>query len=938
MRAAIYLSLIFGLSVASPAAEKIDFVLEIKPLLTHKCGACHGALEQEAGLRVDAGVLVHRGSDSGDVIVPGQPAESLLIERVSEEDPDLRMPPEGEGAPFNAEQIRLLSEWIRGGALFPDDEHIPSDPTQHWAYQIPTRPALPPIDDGRWSNPIDAFVAAEHERLGLASVDLADRYMLLRRVYLNLIGLPPTRTQIDEFVEDESPDAWTRLVERLLESPHYGERWGRHWMDVWRYSDWDGYKQQLRGSQRHIWRWREWIVQSLNDDKGYDRMVAEMLAGDEIAPGDPSILPATGFLARNYHKSNRNIWLDATVEHTAKAFLGTTLNCARCHDHKYDPIAQAEYFRFRAIFEPHNVRTDRLPGQPNLMQDGLPRVFDAEPSAETFLYRGGNEKHPDKDHPMTPAVPAVLGGMFEVQPVELPLLEYYPALKGFAAREDLAKARRQLGAANTKLTTHRQASDSVRDTQLNPPSGRVERGSGRGGPSAPALSGPESPTLPEGECCQTTKWLSDDRLLELKHAVAESLVKSLQARQAADVAKYGSAESPADENRKRELAIAAAQAERQLAAHQAELTLLEKRATLDSAETSDEKDEKKKQSAIEAAKKGVAEAEMKLDDARNSLDKTDGKYKRLGEEYPRESTGRRLALARWIASTGNPLTARVAVNHIWMRHFGNPLVGNVFDFGLRTPRPAHADLLDWLAVELMENGWSMKHLHRLIVTSHAWRLASSSGSSADSTNLAIDPDNHYLWRSNARRIDAEIIRDCVLAVSGQLDRTLGGADIDYQQGESTRRRSVYLRHAYEKQMTMLVLFDAASPNECYRRSESIIPQQALALANSSLTLGLSRLLARDLWSELEGAGEDRGQQFIEQAYRQILSRPPLDEELAACLRFLAEQADLLSDLSQLTTFTGGVEPSIEPADDPVGRARENLVHVLVNHNDFVTVR
>jgi hypothetical protein len=920
MRVTIYLYLIVGLSGLCPAADNIDYLRDVKPLLSHKCGACHGALEQEAGLRLDAGVLVHRGGDDGSVIVPGQAAESTLIQRVTTGDLDQRMPPEGEGETLSAEQVRLLTDWIDGGAEVPDDEVIPSDPSQHWAYQVPERRPLPKVGDKRWSHPIDAFVASEHERIGLIAVDLADRHTMLRRVYLNLIGLPPTRQQIREFNEDDSPGAWIALVDNLLESHHYGERWGRHWMDVWRYSDWDGYKQQLRGSQRHIWRWRDWIVRSLNDDKGYDRMIVEMLAGDEIAPGDHTILPATGFLARNYHKSNRNIWLDAAVEHTGKAFLGMTLNCARCHDHKYDPIAQSEYYRFRAIFEPHNVRTDRLPGQPNLIKDGLPRAFDAELSAETFLYLGGNDKRPDKDHPMTPAVPAVLSGSFDVQSVDVPLSEYYPAIKEFAAKEDLASARRQLADAEKKLTAYLQAPSSDQDTQLHPPSERVERGSARGGPSARTLSEPESP------------------LLELKHAVAQLSVASLESRHAADIAKYETKEPPIGEDQRQELALNAAQAERQLNARLAELALLEKQNALQTAETSDEKDQKKKETAVAAAKKALAEAEKKLKTAQEALEKTDAEYTPLGKEYPRTSSGRRLALARWIASTANPLTARVAVNHIWMRQFGEPLVDNVFDFGLRSARPRHADLLDWLAVELMDNGWSMKHLHRLIVTSRTWQLASSTGDLADSPNQSIDPDNHYLWRANVRRLDAEIIRDCVLAASGHLDPTRGGADIDFREGENSLRRSIYLRHAYEKQMTMMVLFDAASPNECYRRSESIIPQQALALVNSSLALGQSRLLARKLWSELSGGSKNLNQQFVQQACLQILSRPPLDEELSACLQFLTDQAAILSDTSKLTTFSGGSEPKIKPADDPNGRARENLVHVLINHNDFVTVR
>jgi len=720
----------------------------------------------------------------------------------------------------------------------------------------------------------------------------------LRRVYFDLIGLPPTRKQMQAYFQDESPAAWRNVVDSLLDSPHYGERWGRHWMDVWRYSDWDGFKQQLRGSQRHIWHWRDWIVQSLNDDKGYDRMIVEMLAADEETPNDTSALPATGFLARNYHKSNRNIWLDATVEHTAKAFLGMTLNCARCHDHKFDPIAQTTYYQFRAIFEPHNVRTDLVPGQPDVMKDGLPRAYDADLTAKTFLYLQGDDKRPDKDHPMTPAVPAVLGGKFDVQPVVLTIETYYPALVASVEKRQVAAARRQLTAAQKALDT------ATKQTNGKPDS-----------PDA-------NPTA-----IQT---------LELKQTVAELRLKSLVARFAADRKKFTGGDTADDVKQRKQLARAASAVERQLKLRQAELVLSQKQAAVKAAASSEEKDKKKKQVALATAKKELATAQKALKTAQAASKKSGSNYTPVGKQYPRTSSGRRLALARWIANDNNPLTARVAVNHIWLRHFGEPLVDNVFDFGLRSAKPRHVELLDWLAVELMEHEWSMKHIHRLIVMSRTWQLASSTGRIAN-PSTEKDRDNHYLWRMNVRRMDAEIIRDNVLAVSGQLDKTLGGADIDHLEGETTRRRSIYLRHAYEKQMTMLVLFDAPSPNDCYRRSESIVPQQALALTNSSLALGQSRLLARQLWQEVS-ADKSPQPRFVRAAFLQILSRPPADAELAVCQQFLTTQAATFFDTSKLTTFVGGAAPVVKPATDPQQRARENLIQVLMNHNDFVTVR
>lgn len=918
--------LLFGTSLGAAAGE--PYQTQIKPLFFEKCGACHSALKQEAGLRVDAGELIHRGGDSGPVIVPGKIEQSLLYEKVATDDPDLRMPPAGAGERLTSEQLAAVAAWIKAGARYPQDEEIPPDPVQHWAYQLPQRPDVPAPPNELWSHPIDALIADQHQRRGLQAVPLADRHTRLRRVYFDLIGLPPTREQLQTFLEDDSPHAWQTVVDSLLENPAYGERWGRHWMDVWRYSDWDGYKQQLRGSQRHIWRWREWIIKSLNADKGYDRMIMEMLAGDELAPADPSVLPATGFLARNYHKSNRNIWLDATVEHTAKAFLGMTLNCARCHDHKFDPLPQTTYYQFRAIFEPHQVRTDRLPGRPNIMQDGLPRAYDADLNVETFLYLQGNEKQPDKDHPLAPAVPDFLGGQFAVQSVELPWQAWQPALLDYIERERLAAAKRQVTQAQRALKSAESELSAESKAVPTPPAANE---SSESAASTELVATDTSPADTSAAENSATKSLT---LARLKAEVADLNLESLQARYAADRAKSVSPENPTDEFVK--LAQRAADLERQLKLQQAQLDVRLKTDELQTAKASDEADAAKKKAAIDTAQKALKTAQQQLQAAEKASSEQGSDYTPVGTEYPRHSSGRRLALARWIASSRNPLTARVAVNQIWMWHFGQPLVENVFDFGLRSPKPEHHQLLDWLAVELMEHNWSLKHVHRLIVTSRTWQLQSTSGELSHRSHAA-DPDNRFLWRMNVRRLDAEIIRDNVLAVSEQLDLSHGGPEIDYREGEKSKRRSIYLQHAYEKQMTMLVQFDAASPNECYRRSESVVPQQALALTNSSMSLAASRLLAKRLWDEVAEA-EKPTASFVRAAYLQILSRPPATEELTACAAFLDRQSETLADTTDLTRFIGGTQATVAAAQQPQQRARENLIQVLMNHNDFVTVR
>jgi hypothetical protein len=882
------LGIVFAfITLTRPAwADVALYEASVKPLLAKKCVACHGPVKQEAGLRLDTAKFLVQGGDDGAILRPGQPGASKLLDRVRAADPHDRMPPEGEGEPLTAAQIAMLATWIERGAVGPIAEAALASPRDHWAYQTPRQIDLPTDVPAEWgTSPVDQLLAAVHRERGVTPADLADKATLLRRVTFDLTGLPPTRAELHEFLADDSPSAWNRVVDRLLDSPAYGERWGRHWMDVWRYSDWDGYKNELRGSQRHIWRWRDWIIESLNDDRGYDRMVQEMLAADELAPDDTDALRATGFLARNYYKFNRQAWLDHTVEHTAKAFLGMTLECAKCHDHKYDPLAQTEYYGFRAIFEPHEIRTDRVPGQPNIELDGLPRAFDARPEEATYLFIRGNEKQPDKERPIAAGVPAVLGTSLEVTPIPLPRAAYYPALNEFIVDETRAAAQKSMTDAGAAADKSRNAVASAGQKLES------ARSSGEDGDPVSAHD------LIAAQAALSDAELQAD-IASHRLTAAQTGVPAVEARIAADLAKYREPRDPAFD----ELALGAAKAEREQRRWESEAAALDTDLKWRQAVRS-----KAKADAVTKAEKERTDAAKRRDEAVAALANTDGKYTPLGTESPRTSTGRRLALAQWITRPDQPLTARVAVNHIWHRHFGRPIVENVFDFGLRSPQPPLADVLDWLAVDFVEHGWSMKHLHRRIVMSRAYRLASSVPAELSAANAAADADNLLVWRANIRRLEAEAVRDSVLAVAGGLDGTRGGPDIDYADGEKNSRRSVYFRHAYEKQMTFLLLFDAASPNECYRRTESIVPQQALALANSSLVHTQAVKLAEILQAETQGQSPDT---FITQAFEQILGRPPWNDELTACREFLS---------------TGD-------------HAARDLIQVLMNHNDFVTVR
>jgi hypothetical protein len=803
----------------------------------------------------------------------------------------------------------LVLFWL--GRFVPAEE--PRDPVkyEHWAYLPVQRPAVPEINRAQWTgNPIDAFVGAQHQARGLTPRPDAPPAVLLRRVTLDLIGLPPTPHDLHTFLSDQSPDAYERVVDRLLASPHYGERWGRHWMDVWRYSDWAGWTggKQIRDSQPHIWRWRGWIVESLNADKPYDRMITEMLAADELRPLDAEALRATGFLARNYKMLSRETWMQEAVNHTTQAFLGLTIGCARCHDHMYDPIAHEEYYRLRAIFEPHQVRLDRVPSEADTTKDGLARVYDADLKVATYLFRKGDDRDPDKDRPLAPGVLSLLSDLsFEATPTALPPEAYYPALAPHVQKQLIEAAEAEFKQADAALQKAKQEATAAAKTAAGP----LDIG------TADAAQFKAS-------------------LAERIAAAAKLRLESVKARVAADMAKYASLPAP-DAG---ELAMAASKVEREASFAQAVVDVAKAELKRVAAAVALKPDDEKLKKALADADKALADANKKRDASDKARQETTVEYSPLGPVYPKESTGRRTALARWITDPKNPLTPRVAVNQIWMRHFGRPLVPTVLDFGVNGQAPTHPELLDWLAAELQRPSsrqggaapWSMKHLHRLVLTSRTYRMASTPEDHA----LATDPDNIWLWRMNSRRMEAELVRDGILAVTGKLDLTFGGPDIDYTLGLKVNRRSLYFRHAQEKQMEFLKLFDCAAVTDCYQRKESVVPQQALALANSELTLVQARIIARELAEQTAGDGEA----FITAAFERVLSRLPTADEMTLTTAFLDEQCRTLTAAGEQQLAAAGAasgDPA-RPAVQPALRARENLVHVLLNHNDFLTIR
>ena len=1069
------------LSILNGQCLADDYLKLVKPVLKARCYACHGALKQESDLRLDTAVAIKGRTDSPIINVRRVELSELLVRVISKDD-DIRMPPEGE--PLKLAEIAAIRKWIAGGAATPEHEEADSDPREHWSFQRPIKAELPIGDGIATDNPIDAFVTAKHREFGLKPVGAVQKSLLLRRVYLDLIGLPPTREELHTFLADESPGAWIRVVDRLLESPHYGERWGRHWMDVWRYTDWYGLGKQLRNSQKHIWHWRDWIIESLNDDKGYDRMVLEMLAGDELAPTDPKTLRATGFLARNYYLFNRTTWLDSTIEHTSKAFLGLTMNCAKCHDHKFDPLTHDDYYSMRAIFEPHQVRLDSVSGQIDLEQDGIPRVFDAHMEIPTWLHLRGNEKDPDKSRVMLPAIPALLStDDFHVEAVALPVESHSPTQRSFVLNDYLATAQAEIETARKSVV----ASESALQTEnasepaklipgnlflkddfntadgdvweggpgdwnyaggkvtqkqtgatrqyyrtrkehpsdfeatlkfrtlggqkwksvglafdvvdgrekmvymsavkpgsklqiaVNPGSGsqyprdgvvarRVETGtpyelkvSVKGDLINVAIDGSHTlayrvklkreagrvdlvafDAIAEFDSLEIRELPAERRLFEpgqsghadpellaLKLAVdkatlaaAERKPAMLRTALAADQAKLNSP----DNKQSKMLIIQAATAARHHEVAVVNLAIAKSRlglaGKLDAAKkTADEARLKKEQTALAKAQAAVKKPGTAYTTIRASLKALEGPAEKPDSRdapYPKSSTGRRTALAKWIVDARNPLPARVAVNHVWLRHFGQPLVDPVEDFGRRTKAPLMQELLDWLAVDFQESGWSMKHLHRLIVTSQAYRR-STGIRDAEGGTAKHDATNQYYWRRMPVRMESQIVRDSVLHLAGVLDLEMGGPT-ENPSNAPGRRRSLYFTQSRDARNAFVAMFDDADIQHCYRRSESIVPQQALAMANSRLTLEMSRLLSQRIVKQSPAAANDKAA-FVRNSFELLLARQPTDIELAECQVTLTQLMVALTDKS-----------------DADVRGRAALVHALLNHNDFVTIR
>ena len=769
-----------GANLSTGWAATVEFSRDIQPLLAKRCFACHGPDTQEAGLRLDDQTVAAVELDSGQrAIVPGDPAASEMLIRVTSTDPDLQMPPEG--SRLSDDEVSLLKQWIEEGAQW----------QEHWAFRALTRPAVSSVSGA--INPVDAFI-----QQGLASRNLpvpleADRRTLLRRVTYDLTGLPPSEQEVADYLSDKSPAAWERVVDRLLASPHYGEQWGRHWLDLVRFAETNSYERD--GAKPHAWRYRDYVIRAFNDDKPYDQFVIEQLAGDELPEPTADSLIATGYYRlgiwddepadRLQHRYDQ---LDDLVATTGQTFLGLTINCARCHDHKIDPLPQRDYYSLLAFFQNTTPMGDR--------QMNLDFIERALPQDGQTLADAQNQLREQQ---------RLLGeAEAEVRAIEKRIKEH-----GEQARDELTK--QDLKSWKDKIA----------------------------------------------------------QLRRQQHAIPKALV----------ISEHG-AKAP-------------------------ETHLLYRGNP--HAETSPE-------TRVEPAFPSVLKPPIP----------------QIVPPVNGRSTGRRLALAKWIASPENPLTARVIANRIWQYHFGRGLVRSSSNFGFAGDPPTHPRLLDWLAAELIANNWRLKALHKVILMSAAYRASSM----AEPEALAADPLNDAFWRYDMRRLSAEELRDTIHVASGDFNPKMFGPGIYPTIPQAVlatqsrpgagwgntppaeqARRSVYIHVKRSLLTPLLTDFDLADTDTpCPVRFVTTQPTQALGMMNGEFVQQQARVFAERVTREAGGPDAVDVRACVRRAIEIALVRPATAEEVTQGLALI----------DKLET-TEGISP---------GRALELYCLLLLNLNEF----
>ncbi len=867
---AVALTVFMALSPPIRAAEelpqakpKITFEEHVLPIFKARCIKCHAGVDPQRGLRLTTRREILRGGKSGPAMRIAAAESSLLWEKLAS-----NKMPQG-GPPLSAEEKGVIRSWINDGAAAADaadddandlTEQAADSPSEHWSFRPVVRPRLPNVrETGRVRNSIDAFVIAALEGKGLRLSTEANREVLLRRAYFDLLGLPPSPVEVREFLADQDELAYERLIERLLASPHYGERWGRHWLDLAGYADSAGVLSEDRQLPT-AFRYRDYVIQAFNNDKPYDRFLQEQLAGDELSdywtayetldrlPDDVvEAVTATGYLrcaadsSRPDFSTIKNAdaqyfypTLNDTLQIVASSTMGLTLQCARCHSHKFDPIPQVEYYRVQAIF------TAAL----------RPRQWIPQMERRILVASASQKKTADEHN-----------GKLDAEIGRL--------------KQELVELRAQF---KQKLFDDRLGTVPV------PIRADVKQALGKVG----------------DQRTEVEKYLAEKfrPLLQLDDKTLDKLLPEA----------YSDYRQGTDQRNK---AVAAQERQRM---HFDELRALYDLPGPVSTPLLRRGDALTPGPPVEP---GVL----------SSLT-TPVAFQWTAPPAESKTSGRRLAFARWLTQPGHPLTARVMVNRIWLHHFGEGIVATPDDFGTLGSPPSHPQLLDWLAQEFVESGWSIKHIHRLMMTSSVYRQRSAFDEAVHARARQVDPDNRLLWRFRMRRIDAEPLRDAMLSVAGLVDRRFFGnpvpvarrpdGEVNVADGQNDRRRSIYLQVLRSNPLTMLQSYDQPVMEiNCTRRNRSTVSTQALTLLNSDGAVAVARALA-------------------ERALREAPDAAVPFAVLAAWSRVAATD-----ELTVLNDFAATQETRYLARGDQADVARKNaladLCHMLLAANEFVYV-
>jgi hypothetical protein len=904
-----------SLAVSTVSGAALDpahadfFESKVRPLLVDHCYECHSAKADKAkgGLRLDTRADTLKGGAAGPLWVAGKPDESLLVQAVKGVAKDLeRMPPQKQGPALKPEQIAVLEEWVRLGAPDPRSDaegkaHADKS-AKHWAFQRPVAPAVPAIRDAKYpvQNPVDAFVAEKLVANGLRPAPSADRRTLLRRATFDLTGLPPTPGEMRDFLADPSPRAFEQAVDRLLASPRYGERWARHWLDIARYADSKGYVFEEERRYPYAYTYRDWVVQSLNDDLPYDQFLIQQIAGDQCAtPDNPRPLAAQGFLTLGRRfLNNQNDIIDDRIDVVFRGTMGLTVACARCHDHKYDPIPAADYYSLHGVFA-----SSREPDEKPLLGPNPNPKLAAEFEVERTKRR---QELADFQAAKVAQIARQLRGK-----VGDYLLGWHDT-RGLdeEARVKLLRSRslppHLANKWNGKFEAWAKQPDAIMAPFLAFHGLATNDFAAQAAPLAQSIAGGK---LKDVSVNPRVAALFATNAPASVAEVAErytALFKTVDAEWQAllDAAKEAKQTAPTA------LAAGESEALRQFLFADGSPTVVNWDEAYSAAPTPDQQKFRalrRKVDELEATHPGAPLRAMALVDndtptepvifkrgnpgnrgaavRRQFLEVVAGK-----ERQPFAKGSGRLELAQAIASRDNPLTARVLVNRIWAQHFGTPLVRTPSDFGVRSEPPSHPELLDHLAVWFMDHGWSLKELHRYLLLSATYQRASDPGEPAAARAVFAageqqDSGNALFWRMNRKRHDFEALRDSLLAVSGRFDGTLGGQPVEMFERDASPRRSLYGFIDRQNLPGVLRVFDFASPDSTSpMRFQTTVPQQALFMLNSPFMAERARdFLTQPAVTSAQGS-EEKIRRLHELAYQ----RPPTREELALGRQFVAQ--------------------------------------------------